>query len=248
MGLNGRVARALTLGIKGHFDLILLQFIAGAIVMEKPQVEIFVVRNSADMFQEKEKSDATSIEKQFPSQISGNYCSLFRKFKQAKECLKLYLYLKYVIAEIANEVESMFMCIFFFLLYFVMLIVGVNYEFSEKVDCIADPLLSVSVIESGLIGCLVNMISLMYLFTGVRQRYVEKCRCIFQCVLFVNNVLGLFHVYSIWKPDVLDTVNPDYCHFQLYWISFFCFHCAAVFYIVIFSLLLGGTDLLFCLK
>ncbi|GIY10312.1 uncharacterized protein CDAR_28021 [Caerostris darwini] len=117
---------------------------------------------------------------------------------------------------------------------------GVNYEFSEKVDCIADPLLSVSVVESGLIGCLVNMISLMYLFTGARQRYVEKCRCIFQCVLFVNNVLGLFHVYSIWKPDVLDAVNPDYCHFQLYWISFFCFHCAAVFYTVIFSLLLGA--------
>ncbi|GFQ69200.1 hypothetical protein TNCT_416781 [Trichonephila clavata] len=164
--------------------------------------------------------------------------SLVYKLKQVKYDLKFCGYLQCIISEVFKEAESLFVSIFYLLLFMVMLIVGLQHQFARRVECLADPLLAICLIESGILGGIINVINLSYFISGTRNSYIERCKNVFQLVLFINNVLGLCHIYSIWKPEAVDINSPHYCQFNLYWVAFFTFHCSSIIYVIMLLLLL----------
>ncbi|GBL92045.1 hypothetical protein AVEN_102597-1 [Araneus ventricosus] len=67
---------------------------------------------------------------------------------------------------------------------------GIYHELMRGTRCAFAPLLSVCLIESGFLGCVVSEINLTYFACGKSSRWMEKCKLYFKVCFFINNVLG----------------------------------------------------------
>ncbi|XP_055950886.1 uncharacterized protein LOC129984973 [Argiope bruennichi] len=119
-----------------------------------------------------------------------DFTPLFWKLRKAKKDLKFCGYLEFASSVVIREVESTFICSFYLLLFLLMLIVGIQYEIRRGADCLSDPFLSLCLIESGFLGCIVNTINLIYFVSGKSNKLVQKGKNLLQGVLFINNFLG----------------------------------------------------------
>ncbi|GFT45390.1 hypothetical protein NPIL_462801 [Nephila pilipes] len=145
------------------------------ISMEEDRVKVFVSKSPENHFYPKDKLEVITIEKIFSPQIRSldfkkdGDSTLMHKLKQVKNDLKFCGYFRCIISEVFKETESLFVSVFYLLLFLIMLIVGLHHQLGLGVDCLGDPLLSICLIQSGILGGLINAINLSYFITETRS-------------------------------------------------------------------------------
>ncbi|KAG8191644.1 hypothetical protein JTE90_012359 [Oedothorax gibbosus] len=92
---------------------------------------------------------------------------------------------------------SLFGSSLYLALFLLMFLIGFKNLFGMVETCpFPERLISVCLMQSGILGSTIHAINLGFHLFGAKNRYFDKCKVVFRFVLLLNNVMGIIHLCS----------------------------------------------------